>query len=69
MAVPHDTIAALVLLEDVTKEQFRLERVFKDRADVLAQDDEAHQAEREQESPLLLQELAHTLCGQRRFLA
>ena len=33
MAMLHDTTAALVLLEDVTNAQFRLEWVFKDRTD------------------------------------
>ena len=44
MAVPHDTIAVLVLWEDTANAQFRLEQVFKDCTDVLANC--AYQAER-----------------------
>ena len=40
MAVPHDTIAAVVFQEDIANVQFRLEIVLKDYADVLAHDDE-----------------------------
>lgn len=40
MAVPHDAVAALVLLKDVANAQFRLWRVFRGCTDALARDDD-----------------------------
>lgn len=36
MAVPHGTLATLALLEEIADAQFKLERVFRHRTDVLA---------------------------------
>lgn len=37
MAVPHDTVAALALLEDITNAQFRPEQHLSDHTDELLQ--------------------------------
>lgn len=40
MAVPHDKMAAVSLLEDTANVKFRRELVFRDCADFLAHDDD-----------------------------